>query len=1554
MKLYKVSMRAKSFGLILFSLSSSMLWGATNTWNGNSSNLWSNAGNWSAGTPVNGQDLSFPNGGNNPSNTNDINNLNIPSITIDGNTVYTLSGNTITLTAPTPTISFNPTALTFGGKTINNGLIIGANLSVTSGTTSGTNTIQGGISDNGGGFSVTFNMNSGFRLGGNNTYTGGTIIQNNSLFTTTSSLPVAGGVNIQVGGNFLIFEQGFPGTYAGAISGPGNLLLSGSNITLTNTGNNWSGETDIDSNSILIGTTQTISSSTSSINFLELTPGGVFNLNQNFAGTFSPPIIGVGAVLISGGGVVTLSNVGNTYNQGTTVTSGTVQVGADSNLGAAGTKVILGQAPTDTPAFQANASFTTARPFTLNANTSIIDPNGNTLTYTGTVSGPTPPAGTQALQVGISTGGILLLQGAFNNNGGITVTSGTLAVAGAGTLPTVGTSPQGDIILNSPASPALDVASATQLTVGNISGSGNISLGVNILTATISQGTPSFPLSYSGVISGVGGQIIMTGAGVWGWSNNSTYTGATTINNGTLAMTGTGVFPATSPLTINNPGAFDISAATSAQTVLNVSGSGAINLGTKTLTVNTTLNTTFSGNIAPTAGSIISNGPSTWSWSGTNNYTGSTTINNGTLAIIGGGNFPPNSALTINAPGIFDISNATAQQTATNITGNGNINLGGITLQALITSPTAYSGVISGAGGQIIKNGTSTWTWNQAQAYTGRTTITDGQLFLTGAGAVIGDLDVLSSVNPAFDISSAGNQSIGNLFGTGNINLGANTLTVNITIPSPYAGQLLGTGGLVKNGPQTLDLAGANSYSGGTTINVGTLAIEGGGQIGPGSMTINAPGIFDISPAVSAQTIGTLSGGGAVVLGNNTLTHVPTGNTIFSGTITGNPSSVFEEKAVPSLTLSSVSLNMTGELRVSQGTVLAGATNILPNLRLLHISSGATFNLNGFDQSMGDLDSGGTLNLGGNTFTNNSQSDRIFSGVIQGNGSSKFIHNGAFTLTLQGVSTTSGAFEVAGGIVKVDSGASLLNATTTVDAGGRLKGTGSVGTLNNFGVVQPGSSIGTLHVVGPYTESGTLEIEVNDKGQSSLLDVTGAITINPGTTLHIKPKHGTYNSSLVYTVETNTGARTGTYTTLKTSLANRFNVTAIYNPNDIQIALGVTPFPIIINGGNAGAVAACFETIPGGNGTDHEVVVNALEDLSDDLVALRKAFNQLQPSQLNALPLAQQNNDILVRSALSQRFSYRRTLDLPYPRPAPVTDATTESTESTPAPQMSTTMPTVRKGAIWIDGLGKYAHQNNKQDNPGYKAATGGALIGADYRFFSRAYFGAALGYTSTNLRINEAAGHAHIHSGYGALYGTLFSKRAFFDASAIASYNHYHVNRHIHFTGINRHARNSHNGYQLGGSLGMGFFINTHNLQIQPYDRADFIFTHQNKFREHGAQSINLRVKHKDSRYVRNDLGVKVLRCWEFAKASFIPYIKASWIWEQQLDKGHLSSSFTESSCQFIVIGMHPIRSLFAPSIGFTTLAYKDAFSFSFHYDAEIGSKFWENRAYLNFTYRY
>ncbi len=288
--------------------------------------------------------------------------------------------------------------------------------------------------------------------------------------------------------------------------------------------------------------------------------------------------------------------------------------------------------------------------------------------------------------------------------------------------------------------------------------------------ATLIEGGGPSGTTYSGVISnGTSSTALEHTGGLVTILSAQTYTGPTTIDAGTFALSGVGSVAASSGIADN--GTFDISATTAGTSIKTLSGAGAVTLGARSLTL-TAGSTTFSGVIGGTGGLTLSGGTETLS--GINSFSGATTISSGaTLALSGAGSLAASSGITDN--GTFDISATTSGTSIKTLSGAGAVTLGAQPLM-LTAGSTTFSGVFGGTGGLTLSGGTE--TLSGVNTYSGATTINSGAtLALSGAGSVAASSGITD--NGTFNISAtAAGTSIKTLSGAGAVTLGARPLTL--------------------------------------------------------------------------------------------------------------------------------------------------------------------------------------------------------------------------------------------------------------------------------------------------------------------------------------------------------------------------------------------------------------------------------------------------------------------------------------------------------------------------------------------------------------------------------------------------------------------------------------------------------------------------------------------------------------------------------------------------------------------------------------------------------
>jgi autotransporter-associated beta strand protein len=452
---------------------------------------------------------------------------------------------------------------------------------------------------------------------------------------------------------------------------------------------------------------------------------------------------------------------------------------------------------------------------------------------------------------------------------------------------------------------------------GSLTLGGNLTVGGNSVTAGVAggngsngsafgaglfvQGNGSLTLSpdagqiqtVSDVIAdrngsgGSGGSygLVKSGAGSTTLSATNTYSAGTTINAGTLSVSAdTNLGGASGGLTFNG-GTLEATATLTSTRAVTLTGLGTVQVDTGT----TTLNGAIAG-----AGGLTKSGTGTLTLGAAETYTGATTINAGTLTLTGASSIAASSGLDLAASGTtFDISGHGGDVTIKDLKGAAGsiVNLGSNHLIAGASNNTTFAGVIEGSG-PFYKEGSGTLTLSGGNTYTGTTFIDAGTLQVGAANVLATTGVVVVDAGATLDLNNIDTTINGVLTGSnGRVSLGSATLTVNAIAGSSFGGTISGTGGLIKTGVNQVTFLTAQSYTGVTTIDRGTLALFNAGAIASSSSVILAASaaVFDISGTTSGATINNLAGvsGATVALGTKTLTVNSTADSTYAGGFTG-------------------------------------------------------------------------------------------------------------------------------------------------------------------------------------------------------------------------------------------------------------------------------------------------------------------------------------------------------------------------------------------------------------------------------------------------------------------------------------------------------------------------------------------------------------------------------------------------------------------------------------------------------------------------------------------
>jgi fibronectin-binding autotransporter adhesin len=757
-------------------------------------------------------------------------------------------------------------------------------------------------------------------LTGANAYTGGTTVTLGTLVGNSTSLQG------DIANNALVvFSQNSNGAYTGKMSGIGILGFTGGGTLALNAGNTYTGGTIVSGGGALsIGADSALGSPNTGVLLGDSTTSGTLS--------FQP-----GAIFSSGRGI-TFDTGGGIFD--TTGTSSITLTGALSGAGS------LTKTGSGTLSLTGTSSYT-----------------GGTVVAGGTLIGTTA-----SLQGHIaSNGGVVFVQ-----NGG--VFNGTLS--GTGSLGVTGT---GTLFLNggNSYSGGTNVSGGGTISIGDDTALGAATGGVMLGDATTS-GTLSFRsgsqfssgrtftfggggaildtagasnIGLTGSLTGVG-SLTKTGSGTLLLTGANSYTGGTIVSGGTLMGTtatlqGNIINNARVMFAQNNNGTFGGT----------MSGTGGLAyIGTGTLSLNA--GNSYAGGTTVTGGGTISIGADSALGAAAGRVALGDAISTGTLS------FRPGSVFSSSRSFVFGS--------------------GGAILDTAGTSSITLNGALSGTGG-LTKIGTGTLTIGGATTYTGPTSILAGVLragavnvLNSNAALAISDgtsMDLNGFSQTVASLSGAGGLALG----AGTLTTGGDGTDTT------FSGTMSGSGGLVKLGAGTLTLQGANSYSGGTTVSGGTLlgnttSLQGnilndalvvfdqtpdgtyaGSMSGTGALAKLGAGVLTLTGA-NSYTGGTIINGGSVIgtatslqgliMNNASLTFGGADDAMFQGMLAGK--GAFTKTGAGTLTLNGTN-PLTGAFNVQQGTLaingaFGGSLNIAP---------GATLRASGF--IAGSLTVGGSL-----------------------------------------------------------------------------------------------------------------------------------------------------------------------------------------------------------------------------------------------------------------------------------------------------------------------------------------------------------------------------------------------------------------------------------------------------------------------------------------------------------------------------------------------------------------------------------------------------------------
>jgi len=1125
-------------------------------------------------------------------------------------TAITNSGSQVSLSVTTNNLTVNS-----AGTTLTNASTTGKNFNVASNVVGTGNLV---LNDNGtaGTLEITGTANNIGTVTNSGTGTvtalitaGGTNVtgymesSTSSAFTiTTLNVNTAGTTLTAVAGDTKIL------TVTNAVAGAGNLILTNNSatgaITLTGGANMTSGNitnsgTGAGAATITAAVGSGIGTVTQSSNTSALTlagggswTGGLFvtsgslAVSGNVANAFGAGIISLGDT------VSDPNNVTVTYNRTQTIANGIIVNAA----GTSGTISLLALTTT-TPTFTGTIG--------LNNNLTLDSASaGGLATFSGQITG----SGTITKGIGSGTVAITGANGSsftgatVVNGGGLDFANGSLGtgkitIGGSSTLQWAAGDTQdisaNGIVVNPVVTGTLDLQANNVIfaTANGLSGSGNITkLAASAGTLTLSNSN-SLSGTYTAAVTG----------GVTLLKNTAALQAATV--NLLAGITSGGV-------------AFDSSVSPHTFTFGGLAGAGNLSLidnGANAITLdvgNNNNGTTYSGTLSGAGAALVKIGSGTLALTGSNTYTGLTTINGG---VLNAGAADGASAGALGHGGNITFTGGTLQYSAAsaatsdyssrikNSTSAVSLDVNGQNVTAFASSLDS-----SNTDGLTLSSATGAGSLllSASNGYTGPTTITTGATLIVTADNQLGALpgsatpgDIVLNggalqLGGTFTVNSNRGMALGPTSGTGSGTILVKGTSTAFTDSVTYNGNITNNG----SGSDALNITGTNAGSGNYNETVITL---GGSNSYTGGTVLNRLGLI-LSSSYALPSVGTVTA----------VTQAEIANGIGSGTLSISNN----------LTLSSATLQLGDGVAGSDNLSLSGTLNMSTNNATLTMSgAGGNASLNGtillntgasiFEGASGTMTLNGVISdpLGSGTgnaqFGGQNTSNIVVAGPNTYSGSSTIGIGNIYISTINSVATNAG-------LGTVHSASSSLGAPTTVANGNiNFNTTNQVAQLIYTGVGE--TTDRTLSL------SGTYRAEITNNGSGALIFINGMTSLATGTASFILAGTNSGINQIQGAIVDTTGT---------TSLSKLgVNTWALAGTNTYGGTTTISAGTLLINGNSAGAtgaVAVNSSGALGGTGT----IGGAVTLAGGSSMSVQGVIN-LQDGQIGTLTL---NNGLTI------------------------------------------------------------------------------------------------------------------------------------------------------------------------------------------------------------------------------------------------------------------------------------------------------------------------------------
>lgn len=275
-------------------------------------------------------------------------------------------------------------------------------------------------------------------------------------------------------------------------------------------------------------------------------------------------------------------------------------------------------------------------------------------------------------------------------------------------------------------------------------------------------------------------------------------------------------------------------------------------------------------------------------------------------------------------------------------------------------------------------------------------------------------------------------------------------------------------------------------------------------------------------------------------------------------------------------------------------------------------------------------------------------------------------------------------------------------------------------------------------------------------------------------------------------------------------------------------------------------------------------------------------------------------------------------------------------------------------GSVWVQPMGAYLDQSERDEVDGYRVKAVGIALGADWGINDCTTVGLAGSYTHADVDDkNPNAKDLTVKSWQGTLYGQFeFMHGLYLDAMFGIASNDYDLNREINIGTLSAVSSADFDGTQIGlqGDLGWAA-VNCEDYYFAPFARLKYVHLDVDDYTENGAGGLSLNVQNNDINEFLGGLGFKVGTTMQSGGMLYVPELTAMLAYDFTNDGEQTIANFVGGGLAFATDGVKPGRTIFNLGLGVDAYCANKSV-FTLKYNLELRDSFVGNAIYAKYSY--